>query len=91
MIDLANETDDDTSYPANYVANVLRTCRVSGFSRINDVSDLVWCLENRVDDDVHDDNFPGISAPSDATEVATEPDEWDADDIRSTWLLNVGN
>ena len=58
---------------------------------INDVSDLVWCLENRVDDDVHDDNFPGISAPSDATEAATEPDEWDADDIRSTWLLNVGN
>ena len=91
LIDLANETDDDTSYPANYVANVLRTCRVSGFSRINDVSDLVWCLENRVDDDVHDDNFPGISAPSDATEAATEPDEWDADDIRSTWLLNVGN
>ena len=72
------------------MANVLRTCRVSGFSQRNDVSDFVWCLENRVDDDVHDDNFPGIGAPSDATEAAYEPDDWDADDIRSTWLLNVG-
>lgn len=90
LIDEANEGDDETSYSANYVAHVLRTCRVSFLYRINDVSDFVWCLEDRVDEDVHDDNFPGITAPTDATAVATKPDDWDADDIRSTWRQNVG-
>ena len=55
----------------------------------NDVSDFVWCLENRVNEDVHDDNFPGITAPYSVSERATEPDDWDDDDIRSTWLLNL--
>ena len=68
----------------------MRTCRVSGSSNINDVSDFVWCLENRVNTSVHNYNFPGISAPSSASESATEPSDWDADDIRDTWLQNVG-
>ena len=91
LIDRNRDGNDRTNYPANYVANVFRTCRVSGFSRINDVSDFVWCLENRVNRGVHNANFPGIGAPSDATEAAYEPDNWNADHIRSTWLQNVGN
>lgn len=90
LIDGGSETNDETNYSADYVTDVFTTCRVSGNSMRNDVSDLVWCLENRVNSTVHKANFPGIAAPSDATEYATEPDDWDADDIRSTWLKNVG-
>ena len=48
------------------------------------MSDFVWCLENRVNDIVHNSNFPGISAPDNPTEGASEPSDWDADDIRRT-------
>lgn len=90
LIDPNNEGDDETNYSAEYVVDVMRTCRVSGSSSINDVSDFVWCLENRVNTSVHNYNFPGISAPSSASESATKPSDWDADDIRDTWLQNVG-
>lgn len=95
LIDGGTETDDETEYSGDYVMTVFKTCYVKvGARRVrskrNDVSDFVWCLENRVNEDVHDDHFPGISAPKSAHESATEPDDWDADDIRSTWILNVG-
>lgn len=93
LIDDENETDDETSYSANYVATVFKSCYVRapfGRSRHrNDVSDFVWCLENRVDADVHDAHFPGITAPGSVSERATEPSDWNADDIRLTWLLNL--
>lgn len=89
LIDSADEGDDRTNYPAHYVSEVLRTCRVDGSKR-NDVSDFVWCLENRVSDVVHNSNFPGIDAPDNATEGASEPSDWDADDIRRTWIQSVG-
>ncbi len=89
LIDSADEGDDRTNYPAHYVSEVLRTCRVDGSKR-NDVSDFVWCLENRVSEIVHNSNFPGIGAPDNATEGASEPSDWDADDIRRTWIQNVG-
>ena len=94
LIDGGTESGDLTSYPADYIADVFESCWITNsagrrFQR-NDVSDFVWCLENRVDDDVHDDHFPGIDAPNSVSESATKPDDWDPDDIRSTWLKNVG-
>ncbi|MYA43516.1 MAG: hypothetical protein F4Z31_17450 [Gemmatimonadetes bacterium] len=95
LIDGGKETNDETEYDAKYVMTVFRTCRIrwglrNTSAKRNDVSDFVWCLENRVDEDTHDDHFPGIGAPNSASEDATEPDEWDEDDIRKTWIKNVG-
>ena len=53
------------------------------------MSDFVWCLENRVNATVHRQHFPGINPPRYVSEEATEPSDWNADDIRSTWLLNL--
>lgn len=39
---------------------------------------------------VHNDEFPGIRAPVSAGEGATVPRDWNANDIRETWLQNVG-
>ena len=93
LIDGGDEVGDSTEYSARYVAKVFKTCRVSfGPRRVyarNDVSDFVWCLENRVNSSVHNARFPGIPAPRSAFEWATEPSDWDPDDIRSTWLLNL--
>lgn len=94
LADGGTEENDETEYANSYLAAVFATCYVKvGPRRIrskrDDVSDFVWCLENRVNATVHDDNFPGITAPKSAHELATEPDDWDEDDIRSTWLLNL--
>ena len=72
---------------------VFKTCETKGlvfWSDRNDVSDFVWCLENRVNKNVHNSRFPGIGAPRNVRESATEPDGWGEDDIRSTWIKNVG-
>lgn len=94
LIDGGTETDDETEYDGDYVMTVFSSCKTAGqrgeFKIRNDVSDFVWCLENRVDEDEHDDHFPGIVAPRRVREAATEPDDWDADDIRATWTLNLG-
>ena len=55
----------------------------------NDVSDFVWCLENRADASVHGRIFPGIGTPDSAREEATEPSDWSPDSIRLTWLWNL--
>lgn len=89
LVDDTNESDDETTYPAYYVMTVFKTCENSGGDR-NDVADFVWCLENRVDDDEHEDHFSKLSTPSSPRESASEPDDWNADDIRSTWHRNVG-
>ena len=80
---------DSTEYSGRYVAKVFATCRVNHFYKRNDVSDFVWCLENRINRSVHRRVFPGISPPRLVSEEATEPPDWDADDIRSTWLMNL--
>lgn len=68
-----------------------RPCRSWDGKQSRDVTDFVWCLENRVNEDVHESAFPdGPSAPGRVSESASEPDDWDADDIRSTWQKNVG-
>ena len=93
LIDGGTETDDETEYQGAYIATVFKTCKTagtrSGWKARNDVAGFVWCLENRINEDVHDDHFPGLTAPARVKESATEPDDWDADDIRSTWLLNL--
>ena len=94
LIDGGSEEEDETEYEPHYVMTVFKSCRVKplvgGWTMRNDVSDFVWCLENRVNVTVHNDKFPGIIVPVFVDETADEPDDWDADDIRSTWLLNVG-
>ena len=93
LIDGGRETGDETDYDAPYVMRVFKTCEVK-FTLFwrdrDDVSDFVWCLENRVNTSVHNSKFPGLSAPKQVKEGATKPDDWDDDDIRSTWILNVG-
>ena len=92
LIDANNETGDQTTYSGYYVATVFKTCQVNitiWLAR-NDPSDFVWCLENRVNSTVHTQKFPGISIPYYVLENATEPQGWNADNIRSTWLFNIG-
>ena len=88
LMDSANEGDDETAYSAWDVTEAFRTCRVNRNSRRNNVSHFVWCLEDRVDATVHRDNFPGLSVPYNPRGYRRS--SWDADDIRSTWLQNVG-
>lgn len=81
---------------SRYVMHVFATCEVKYRKRFrpdwedrNDVADFVWCLENRADTSVHEPVFPGIKTPHDVREKAIEPWDWNADSIRSTWLLNL--
>ncbi len=97
LIDDTTENGDYTDYPSNYVVAVYKTCEVRvtflGIPRWDDrddVSDYVWCLEEDVEEDVHADNFPGVTTPSDARDNAGRPTGWNADDIRRTWKKNVG-
>ncbi len=90
LIDSASDGDDETSYPVSYVTRVFETCRADNKLR-DDVTDFVWCLENRINSTVHDDSFPhGPDAPDRVRESASEPSDWSASDIRDTWLQNVG-
>ena len=98
LIDTTNEPGDSTTYSSTYVVEVFRTCRVRSSKRVrgryvwlarNDVTDFVWCLENRINSAVHRSNF-AISVASGVSENAREPTNWNADHIRSTWLKNVG-
>ena len=50
------------------------------------VSDIVWCLERTIDEDVHESKFPGTKTPVGVSENASEPTSWNANNIRSTWL-----
>lgn len=89
LLDANNEHGDKTTYPASYVFGVLKTCRTPNDKR-DDTADFVWCLERQVVDSVHKRHFPGLSPPSGVRELATEPANWKLDDIRSTWIWNVG-
>ena len=90
LIDSANEGDDATTYSASSVSTAFRSCRVrvSGtWRKRNNVSDFVWCMENQIDSDVHEDEFPGLTTPTDQS--AARGSGWDDEDIRSTWLQNL--
>ncbi|MDE2975127.1 MAG: hypothetical protein OXU64_10505 [Gemmatimonadota bacterium] len=99
--DLADNTGgekgDWTSYPGRYVAEVFKTCEVKGkalgifpdWKNRSRVSDIVWCLENRITPRLHREVFPGVWLPSKVRETAREPWNWDPLDIRSTWLKNL--
>lgn len=96
LIDNNNEANDRTTYPSHYVFSVFKTCRLRyarPYTSWKGVPSFVWCLENRVDRAVHRSKFPGAPAPWSPTslsERAREPSNWNADDIRSTWLQNLG-
>lgn len=79
LIDSRNEGNDRTTYPGRYVWT--------------GVPNLVWCLENRVDMAAHRARFPRAPVPSTPImlrEYASEPSNWNADHIRSTWVQNLG-
>lgn len=90
LIDSTNEDDDETTYSASSVGTAFKSCRVKftgPWRKRNNVSDFVWCMENRINSGVHNDHFPGLTAPTKQT--ASRGSGWDADDIRSTWLQNL--
>ena len=91
LIDSVNETNDETDYGGYDVIRAYKTCRVrdGSWKLRRQIADFVWCLENRVNEGVHNQNFVGIDVPSDVS--VTRPSNWNADDIRSTWLKNVGS
>lgn len=97
LIDEYDETEktDSTSYAASYIADVFASCTVQldesgGRDERDDVTDFIWCLEGRVNRELHGKHFPtGPAPPLNVAESATEPDDWNADHIRATWLLNV--
>ncbi len=91
------EKGDWTAYGGRYVAEVFKTCEVKGkalgifpdWKNRSRVSDIVWCLENRIDDRLHKEVFPGVWLPSKVKEKAKEPPDWNPLDIRTTWLKNL--
>ena len=87
LIDENNEGNDKVSLDPKKVMTLFKTCRNSDGKR-NDTADFVWCLENRVDTMVHRIRFPGLNAPRNPS--STRPSGWNADDIRKTWIQNVG-
>ncbi len=97
LIDATNETGDRTTYSSTYVIEVFRTCRVRYrtfrgnyiWRARENVTDFIWCLENRVNSSVHRAHF-SVASPHTVSEKAREPSNWNADHIRSTWLKNVG-
>lgn len=90
LIDGTSESEDDTDYSSYYVGSVFESCRADNVLRKN-VTEFVWCLENRVNSTVHKKEFPhGPSAPNSVRESAHEPSDWDADDIRTVWVRNIG-
>lgn len=90
LIDSANEGNDETTYLPSKIATAFKTCdvRVSYvWVDRNDVSDFVWCLENQINNSLHQRHFPGVLIPND--QRATRGSGWNAGDIRSTWLQNL--
>lgn len=87
LIDENNEGNDEVSLYAFDVARVFRTCRTSQGKR-EDIAAFVWCMENRFDADLHRTHFPGLNQTRNP--ISTRPSNWDADDIRSTWIYNIG-
>ena len=86
--------NDSTYYSGSYIAAVFEDCITwidSNWYAMNAADQLVWCLENRVNLTVQNNEFPGRSDWDDAEEQASEPGSWDADDMRATWLQNIGN
>lgn len=63
LLDSNNDGNDRTDYPGYYVMMVFKTCKTPTAKR-DDTADFVWCLERAVNEDVHDDHFPGLSTPS---------------------------
>ena len=90
LVDSNQDSNDSTDYSISYVLDVLSSCTVSGTTPRDDVADFIWCMENRVNSSVHATYFPGLTAPSSVSETATEPQSWDADDVRSSWIQNLG-
>jgi hypothetical protein len=94
LIDSASDGSDATTYTGYYVATVYAICQTkvgSSWYTRSGIDQLVWCFENRINSTLQSSEFPGRPAWIDYSESASEPGGWDADDIRATWLQNIGN
>ena len=92
LIDGTGEEGDETDYTSASVGTAFSTCerRVGGGSwhYRTDVSQLVWCLENRINSQVHNTYF---TTPVPSAVRATRGSGWNANDIRDTWTHNLGS
>ena len=91
LTDSANDGNDQTNYSVSSVGTAFKTCDifVTGWAARNDVSDFVWCMEDRINSTLHEDHFSGVPTPT--NQNATRGSGWNADHIRSTWLQNLTN
>ena len=88
LIDDTAESGDEVDLSAFEVARVFRSCRTSDGDRDN-IGAFVWCMEDRFDADVHQEHFPRLNQQRNPR--STRPSHWDEDDIRTTWIKNIGN
>ena len=91
LIDSSNGTGDATTYTSSSIGTAFKTCsvRFSGpWDYRTDVSQFVWCLENRINATVHGTYFD-TQVPN--GQNATRGSGWSADDIRTTWTHNLGS
>lgn len=90
------DDDDSVSYPANYVAQVIRTCRHQSIGFIPfgpwGIDHLIYCFERALDPAVTGNAtyFPERSTdPYSISEGATEPPNWIQSAIRTLWTRNL--
>ena len=92
LIDSANGSGDATTYSGSSIATAFKTCerRTGGgaWVRRSDVSEFVWCLEDRINTTVHNNYFT-TTAPS--AQRATRGSGWNANNIRTTWTHNLSS
>lgn len=87
--------DDATSYPASYLAQIIKTCQVrSGvvWIRPNGVDHVIYCMERSIDPAITGSAtyFPTRSPdPSSFLENATEPVGWSQNAVRVLWKHNL--
>lgn len=81
-------------YSGTYIADVIATCRVVAGSVLTPATGpdhFTYCFENRIDSLVTGNPayFPGRVDPTLFLEDATEPGNWNADNIRTVWVNNL--
>ncbi len=93
LTDASNSTNDSTSYPGKYVADLLKTCTLyPGIPvRVLGVDHLVYCLELGVDGTIASNYFQARATPPYFVigENATEPFDWSISRIRQVWKWNL--
>lgn len=88
LIDDTGESGDEVELRARDVMRVFKSCRTSDGKRDN-IGAFVWCMEDRFDLSIHQRHFPHLNSQRNPS--STRPSNWNANDIRTTWIKNIGN